>query len=260
MKIGVSIGSNDSLPIEKLPKNVFLEISDFVFPAKIKFCEDIIKIIVEKYKGHNILCLQGPIRDIKPEADDPDILEITKSRYKTLIKCANNNQIPYVLFFTTYDNLVKFKSYTDMWLSNNKSFWTEIVKYAEENNVICLYCNVWDEAPDLLKELFEYINSDNFRFAFDIGHANYISMSPLSHWINSLSKYISYVLIHDNNGDRDSHLAIGEGNIPLQSAINELENKCNEIHYCIQLFNNKHLFESIELLKGYLKSEKPGNA
>jgi sugar phosphate isomerase/epimerase len=260
LKIGASIGSNDSLPAEVFPKDVFLEISDFVSPAKIEHCEDVIKAFAGKYKGYNILCLQGPVRDIKPEADDPDILEITKRRYKSLIRSASNHGIPYVLFFTTYDNLVKFKFYTDMWLSNNKRFWTEIVKYAEDNSVICLYCNVWDDEPYLLKELFEYINSDSFKFAFDIGHANYISTSPLSYWINSLSKYISYVLIHDNNGDSDSHLAIGEGNIPLQSVINELENKCSRVKYCIQLFDNKHLVESIKLLNDYLNSAMQDHA
>lgn len=47
-------------------------------------------------------------------------------------------------------NVVKFDFCTDMWLSNNIDFWNEIVKYAQQKNVIFLYCNVWNDDSTLL--------------------------------------------------------------------------------------------------------------
>ncbi|MCR1949617.1 sugar phosphate isomerase/epimerase [Clostridium sp. DSM 100503] len=157
------------------------------------------------------------------------------------------------MFSTTFDNLVKFDFYSEMWLERNMKFWKEIIEYAEKKNVICLYCNVWDESPYLLKELFEYINSKYFRFAFDIGHANYISNLSLDIWVETMKEYISYVAVHDNYGDKDAHLGIGKGNINLIDIVNKINNNCKDVVWCIQTFDKGDTQESINLLRSFIK-------
>jgi len=77
-----------------------------------------------------------------------------------------------------------------MWLNNNKAFWKEIIETAENKKVTCLYCNVWDDTPNLLKQRFESINFEYFKFAFDIGHAHYISTVSIGKWFEELGDYL----------------------------------------------------------------------
>lgn len=254
--IGISIDSQDILSIDLCNWNGFYEISDFCMPNKMVNVKEKIQKVSKIIGNGNIKCIQGPIRDVKPEAMDWEIREITKKRFVQLIDCASEFDIQYVMFFTTFDNMVGFDFYTDMWLSNNINFWKEIVDYAQQKMVTCLYCNVWDDTPTLLLKLFEEINSDYFRFAFDIGHAYYSSRVSLFDWIDILGKYISYVLVHDNNGQRDEHLMIGEGSIPIIKLINYIEKKYDDMLYCIQTFDKNQVIPSASRLNKILIENK----
>lgn len=252
MKIGISLMSKDIIDQKIRNQDVFYEIADFCMPDTIPDCEKITKDVCLYISKGRLQSIQGPVRDIKPEAMDKDIRQITVKRFQQLIDVASKYEIPYVLFFTTFDCLVKLDSYKKMWLENNIAFWKEVVAYAEKRNVICLYCNVWDDTPYLLKNLFDAVNSKYFRFSFDLGHAFYISKTPLTEWIDCLKDYISYVPIHDNNGQKDEHLAIGRGIIPIKETIDYIEAKCKNVKYCIQLFDNTELVNSIHLLQEFL--------
>lgn len=250
MNIGVNISLDGLNQTNKLTGYDFIEISDFIFPQFLCYPEFMDKLHEVLGSGqYPIRCLQGPIRDIKPEAADPEILAITKKRFIKLIEIAAQYQIPYILFSTTFDPLVRFDFYDGMWLENNKKFWEEIIPIAEKHNVICLYSNVWDENPSLLYQLFEHINSDYFKFGMDIGHLVYMTTVPMTEWFARLKAHIRYVLVHDNFGQRDDHLAIGDGNINFDEVLDEVTKLDQRPDLCIQLFDLSKLQVSIDRLR-----------
>lgn len=255
MRLGISMVSGIIDTLNQYFNYDFIEIADFVFPQELEDADTKLQKVFNKQKDANLLCIQGPVRDIKPEAGDKDIRDITVKRFKQLIDLASKYKAKYVLFFTTFDNNVKLESYKKMWLENNKKFWKEIIPYAEEKKVICLYCNVWDDEPYLLKELFRYIDSEYFQFGYDIGHAHFISKCPYSKWIEELKDYIKYVAIHDNEGEMDSHRALGRGNIKIKEIINKLIEENLDLDYCIQLFDNTELQNSIDIFNEIVSSK-----
>ena len=80
----------------------------------------------------------------------------------------------------------------------------------------------------------------------DIGHANHAGYSTDEIIFDS----IKHVHAHDNFGDDDSHLPLGEGNIELNDIINSLESKNYKGIYILEVNN----FDSIE--KSYEYMEK----
>ena len=83
--------------------------------------------------------------------------------------------------------------------------------------------NVEDEDPEVFVQIFKGIDSPKIRCCFDIGHAYFNGRSvSLNRWIDVLGKYIGHVHIHDNNGNHDEHLPLGQGAIPLAGAINKI--------------------------------------
>ncbi|MCR1949616.1 MULTISPECIES: hypothetical protein [unclassified Clostridium] len=85
MKIGVNYDVKDFECIEKLEKYDFVEISDFIFPERILDAEKILESAFNRKNKLNIQCLEGPIRDIKPESGDPKIRQITVNRFSIKI-------------------------------------------------------------------------------------------------------------------------------------------------------------------------------
>jgi len=80
---------------------------------------------------------------------------------------------------------------------------------------------------------------------FDIGHANHAKISPDETYFDS----IKHIHAHDNNGDDDSHLPLGEGSIDLKYIIDTFEKKKYDGIYMIEVNDKDSIKKSIEYLK-----------
>lgn len=69
-------------------------------------------------------------------------------------------------------------------------------------------------------ELNDLVDGTDLKVCFDIGHAN--TMNEIDNMIDLLGDRIANIHIHDNNGEQDEHLTLGEGNIDFQSVIKRL--------------------------------------
>ncbi|MDG6220783.1 MAG: sugar phosphate isomerase/epimerase [Candidatus Thermoplasmatota archaeon] len=107
-----------------------------------------------------------------------------------------------------------------------KSASIEAIRWIEKVNrayglTICL-----ENMPDLTvlicktpEEIIEHIEGTDLKFCFDIGHANTaIGLEPFS----SLIQLMGNLHVHDNKGQHDQHLPIGEGTLDWTKAKNLL--------------------------------------
>ena len=75
--------------------------------------------------------------------------------------------------------------------------------------------NVFDRTWEPMLEAVLLVKSPDFDICLDIGHAHCYSPKPTEDWVNGLKEHISHIHVHDNLGDRDSHLALGTGKYPF---------------------------------------------
>lgn len=80
---------------------------------------------------------------------------------------------------------------------------------------------------------------------YDIGHAHHCGISPDAIYFDS----IKHIHAHDNMGDDDSHLPLGEGNIQLKDIIDTFEKKNYGGIYMIEVNDKDSIKKSIEYLK-----------
>ncbi|PKK86408.1 MAG: hypothetical protein CVT48_01320 [Thermoplasmata archaeon HGW-Thermoplasmata-1] len=82
--------------------------------------------------------------------------------------------------------------------------------------------NLWVTICKEPRELEEAIGGSSSGFCFDIGHSN--STSGPRSFLESdfLMSRLANMHLHDNNGDGDPHMAIGEGGIDFDSAIKKI--------------------------------------
>ena len=72
-----------------------------------------------------------------------------------------------------------------------------------------------------LEKLDEILVENEMFMTLDIGHANHADYPAEAMYFDS----IKHIHAHDNFGDDDSHLALGEGSIDLKHIINTFESK-----------------------------------
>ncbi|MDR3206252.1 MAG: sugar phosphate isomerase/epimerase [Candidatus Methanoplasma sp.] len=84
------------------------------------------------------------------------------------------------------------------------------------------------------EELDALIEGTDLGICFDIGHAN--TAGRIDEFLERFKGRMANIHIHDNNGDRDAHLTIGEGNIDFRHAMSKLSG-----------YNGKYIIEAKSL-------------
>ncbi len=100
---------------------------------------------------------------------------------------------------------------------------------------------IYQDMNRLNQLLVEY----DMGMTFDIGHAHHSGISPDAMYFDS----IKHIHAHDNMGDDDSHLPLGEGNIKLNDIIRTFEKKNYDGIYMIEVNNEDSIKKSLEYLK-----------
>jgi sugar phosphate isomerase/epimerase len=67
------------------------------------------------------------------------------------------------------------------------------------------------------KELYDIVDGTDMKICFDIGHAN--TVNQIDEMMDLLGDRIKTVHIHDNNGNNDDHMTIGDGNIDFKKVL-----------------------------------------
>ena len=96
-----------------------------------------------------------------------------------------------------------------------------LTREANDNSMLIALENMPDmrfTTGQTAKEMLEFMDGLEMGMCFDIGHAH--TTGQMSEMMALKEKFIN-VHIHDNNGDKDSHLALGEGTIDF-SVLKEL--------------------------------------
>ena len=91
--------------------------------------------------------------------------------------------------------------------------------FARPLGVTLLVENIPNEmsTPDRLVELLTSAHFTDVGMCFDFGHANI--MSRVADAFDTMSKYVRSTHVHDNDGNKDSHLWPGNGTIDWDEAI-----------------------------------------
>jgi len=101
----------------------------------------------------------------------------------------------------------------DFWLEQNILFWPEFISQAEAINCCLCLENIYEATPDILLQLFQELASPSFGHCFDIGHWNVFSSTTLNDWLDRMAPWLQHLHLHDNGGQQDEHLPIGQGSI-----------------------------------------------
>jgi len=198
--------------------------------------------------------IHGPFMDLSPGGVDRRIKEVTLDRFSRTIELAALFKPRAIVFHPGYEKW-KFDGNVNLWFESSLATWSPLVKEAKERNLTLAIENVFEENPDSLRMLLQEIDSPHFRFCFDAGHHHVFSRSPLPVWMEALSNYLFEVHLHDNHGEMDDHLPMGEGSFDFRQLFNLFsQNGLNPI-YTLEPHEEAHLWRSLSAMGKYMDTK-----
>jgi sugar phosphate isomerase/epimerase len=100
----------------------------------------------------------------------------------------------------------------------------------------------------MLIRLLNALNLQKVGFCFDTGHMSAYSETNMDDWLKALGPLMKELHLHDNDGIKDDHVAIGAGKIDFELLFEYIEQNSLKPITTIEAHKEKWLWQSLEAL------------
>ena len=166
--------------------------------------------------------IHGPYADLCTGTRDNLIAQVTNHRMQQAYDVAKKMDANYVVYHNGY--YPKTYSYEE-WMQRTPNYWKNFLKDKKNDEIKIHIENVHEDESYVINALMDEIYDEKTSACLDIGHVNAYSKIDVEEWIQSLGNYMKHMHIHNNYGDKDSHLAINKGDINIMEMLNKLKDK-----------------------------------
>lgn len=196
-----------------------IEIQSFYDPQLLHQIPEAVEIHRQALESIELRAMHGPFADLCPGSFDPLVAQVARQRFDWAAAIAAQFNISHLILHHGY---VPGTSEIGNWIRRCTRFWREFLNTLPDTLVMHLE-NMLEREPAFLADVITAIDRPNINICLDIGHVHCHSAIPLLTWIESLGPHIGYVHLHDNHGETDEHLGLGQGTIPLDEMCQALQ-------------------------------------
>lgn len=194
--------------------------------------------------GCRKLIIHGPFLDLNPMAYDQYVVEITRKRYEQAYFAAQILGAEKVIYHTCYIPGIYMLT---GWADRMVDYWNRFME--DKQGIQVLMENVQDPVIEPILEVADRVKHPDFGLCLDVGHANCYSKEAATKWARRLGRHIKHVHLSDNDGSRDSHMALGEGNAPLTETLSCIRFHNPDADYTIECASKEDVLKSIRWLQ-----------
>ena len=188
----------------------------------------------EKLTGIGNCILHAPFNELFPCAIDKKAKTLAADRYRQAIAIAKSYGAAKVVIHGGYNPRI----YYPVWyVEQSIAFWKAFLE--EDPGVEIVLENVLEDDPQWLLDIVKSVNDPRLRLCLDTGHVNAYSALPVMDWLEMWAPYISHFHIHNNDGSRDQHNALGDGTIPVKEILLRAESMCPNATYTLELMKSE---------------------
>ena len=193
--------------------------------------------------GVNRFIFHAPFNELCPAAIDPMIAEVAKKRYAQAYVLMDDYGINAMVVHSGYLPALYHKNwFTEL----SVKFWKQFLSDKPDNFRLYLE-NVFEPNPDLLVDIIKMVNDKRFCLCLDTGHAAKCDANAdVGGWMLRTLPYLGHVHLHNNDGSRDAHNALGDGIIDMAGFIRDTADAAPDVTFTIETVYAK---ESVEWLK-----------
>ncbi len=163
----------------------------------------------------------SPFMDLSPGSPDPSVLALTRRRFEQVLRIAEFFHPLRIVCHAGYD-WKRYGHLREKWLENSVKTWEWMASGTKDVGAVLMLENVYERSPEEMAPVLESLRAQGVGLCLDTGHQAAFGTTPLPEWTEVLSPYLGQLHLHDNLGDRDEHLALGEGNIDFEGLFRAL--------------------------------------
>lgn len=208
-----------------------VEIQAFSNPEYPNLNPDGLALHHKHYDAISPKALHGPFGDLSFGSCDALIQKVTRDRFEFAYGKAVELGAQHVVLHHGY---VPHTNTYGGWLRRSVKFWEDFL--ATKSPDVTFYLeNLLEVDAELIGDVLQAVNHPNLKACLDLGHAFCHGKTSLKKWIEVLGDGIGYVHFHDNLGDQDAHLSLGEGRLPLDEICYLLEQVTPEVIWALEV-------------------------
>jgi sugar phosphate isomerase/epimerase len=166
--------------------------------------------------------LHAPFVDLSAGSPDPEIRALTRRRFEQVLGIVPIFSPKTVVCHFGYD-WKRYDYFKAEWIENSLEIFSRFGERIKDADSRLMIENVYERSPDDMQMVFEHLEDQNVGFCLDTGHQAVFSRTPLVKWLDTLGPYLSQLHLHDNTGQADDHLAMGQGSIDFKTLFRSLK-------------------------------------
>ena len=179
------------------------------------------RIAGEFHRAGRTITLHAPFMDLSPGSPDPAVQNVCRKRYDQVANLVPLFKPLCMVCHAGYDHR-RYRTIREKWVEKSLELWNPLAEGLKKAGTRLMLENVYERDPSEILPLIMNLKPHDVGFCLDIGHHAVFSEAPLSEWVQSMSSHMRQIHLNDNNGDHDTHLALGSGNIDIQGFFREL--------------------------------------
>jgi len=181
--------------------------------------------IADRLRDNGLSCtLHAPFHDLVPGGFDSQIISLSRQKLHrafSLLPIFKPKSIVCHLGFEPY----KHAHDLERWLDVSAETWSRLLPLAARENIPVMFENTYEPDPSIHLALFSRLDPFTSKFCLDVGHVLAFSNTTWQEWVENLRPWLGQVHLHDNDGTRDAHLAIGAGSFDFAGFFKSIQNQ-----------------------------------
>lgn len=210
--------------------------------------EDAFREIALLLEENDLSCtLHAPFFELSVGALDKNIRKASRDKLKKafgLIPLFKPASIVCHLGFE--DNKHSYKQ--QEWFKYALEGWQELLDIATDYRTPMMLENTYELTPAQHKKMLQALDSPLARFCFDVGHVLAFAGNTWQDWLPELQPWLGQLHLHDNTGDRDLHLAVGQGLFPFTEFFDYLKKEHLSPLVTIEPHQENGVTDSLQML------------
>lgn len=193
--------------------------------------------------------LHAPFLDLSPGSVDPAVKALTRHRFEQVLGLVPVFKPRTVVCHAGYDRK-RYRPWRDQWIENSLNMWSWLGERVLNEGGRLVLENVYEHGPEDIRILFENLEAQRVGFCLDTGHQAAFSGTSLETWLESMDPFLEQLHIHDNFGNWDDHLGLGQGNIDFRVVFDHLKARGKDAPVItLEMHREEDLWSSIAYLE-----------
>lgn len=213
---------------------------------------DLLRDFAAELVAHGLSCtIHATFMDLNPGSIDRAVRETTRQRVEQTLEVAAVLRPRVVVFHPGYSRLT-YGSAVETWVANSVVFWQAQLPRIREIGCWIALENIFEEEPSTLRQVLDRIDDPLVGHCFDSGHFNMFATVSLQEWFAVLGERIVESHLHDNHGQADEHLPVGEGEIDFATVTDLLKRYAPQAVWTLEAHSRDRLERARKNIQPYL--------